>query len=248
MGVLDELDWNWASATGGVLSRRQAMRLAALLVAVLPTLLDSKVRTLLGSHGTARLDDLGFPDTPLARDAERRARETLSPAMYEHSWRTYYFGRALARYDRAAAVDDELAFVAAMLHDIALENPVPGRCFAVRGAEYAAMALTEMGEAPERVQAVRDGIAQHITLGVSDLSTIAGLLSTGAGLDLFGLRAPDMDQQWLATVLAEHPRLAFKAAVIQAARAEVAAVPDGRLALIYRTGWEQLVLTAPWAE
>ncbi|WP_280186817.1 MULTISPECIES: HD domain-containing protein [Nocardia] len=248
MSVLDDLDWNWAALTGGILSRRQAMRLATLLVAVLPTLLDSKVRTILGGQGTARLDDLAFPDTPLARDADRRARETLSPAMYEHSWRVYYFGKALARHDRAAAADDELAFAAAMLHDIELENPVPGRCFAVRGAEYAAAALTDLGETPERVQAVRDGIAQHITLGLSDLSTIAGLLSTGAGLDLFGLRWPDMDQQWLATVLAEHPRMAFKAAVIQAARAEVAAVPDGRLALIYRTGWEQLVHTAPWAE
>lgn len=247
MSVLDELDWNWASLTGGILSRRQAMRLGAMLLTVLPGLLDSKVRTALGSHGVARLDDLASPDTPLTRDAERRARETLSPAMYEHSWRTYLFGKALARHDRAA-VDDELAFVAAMLHDIELENPVPGACFAVRGAQYAAAVLTELGETPERIQAVRDGIAQHITLGLSDLSTIAGLLAGGAGLDLFGLRWHDMDQQWLAIVLAEHPRLAFKAAVIQAARAEVAAVPDGRLALIYRTGWEQLVLTAPWAE
>ncbi|MBF6229281.1 HD domain-containing protein [Nocardia abscessus] len=247
MGVLDELDWNWASLTGGVLSRRQAMRLGTLLLAVLPSLLDSKVRTALGGHGAARLDDLAFPDTPLARDAERRARERLSAPVYEHSWRTYYFGRALARYDRAAAVDDELAFVAAMLHDIELENPIPGRCFAVRGAEYAEAALTELGETPERMQLVRDGIAQHITLGLSDLSTIAGLLASGAGLDLFGLRWPDMDQQWLTTVLTEHPRRNFKSAVIQAARAEVAAVPDGRLALIYRTGWELLVLTAPWA-
>ncbi|WP_433635559.1 phosphohydrolase [Nocardia sp. CA-120079] len=248
MGVLDELDWNWASATGGVLSRRQAMRLGAMLLAVLPSLLDSKVRTVLGGRGTARLEDLAFPDTELARDAERRARETLSPAMYEHSWRTYYFGKALAGWDRAAAVDDELVFVAAMLHDIELENPVPGRCFAVRGAQYAEAALTECGETPERVQAVRDGIAQHITLGLSDLSTIAGFLSTGAGLDLFGMRWPDMDPQWLAVVLATHPRLDFKNVVIAAARREVAAVPDGRLALIYRTGWEQLVASAPFDE
>jgi HD-GYP domain-containing protein (c-di-GMP phosphodiesterase class II) len=120
MGVLDELDWKWASGTGGVLTRRQAMWLGAMLLAVLPTLLDSRVRTALGGHGTARLDDLGFPDTALARDAERRARETLSPAMYAHSWRTYYFGKALAQHDRAVAVDDELVFVSAMLHDIAL--------------------------------------------------------------------------------------------------------------------------------
>jgi hypothetical protein len=65
-----------------------------------------------------------------------------------------------------------------------------------------------------------DRDTRHSTLGQSDLSTIAGLLSTGAGLDLFGLRWPDIDQQWLASVLGQHPRLAFKRVVIEAARAE----------------------------
>ncbi|MFI9507347.1 phosphohydrolase [Nocardia sp. NPDC052566] len=254
MGVPAGFDWEWAKSTGGSLSRRgflQRLQLIIIIAAQFPSLLQDRNEVAAGVRGTARLEggDTLFPTTAMAREAEAHAREVLSPATLEHSYRTYLFGKALARYDRAA-VDDEAAFIAAMLHDCGLEQPVTGRCFAVRAAESAERLLTDWGAAPERVIAVRDGIAQHITAGVErDLSDIAGLLSAGASLDLFGLRWSHCDPDWICKVVADHPRLDFKNQVIGLVRAEVAAVPDGRTALTYSMGdWEATVRSSPFAE
>ncbi|MFR9753941.1 HD domain-containing protein [Nocardia sp. 004] len=203
-----------------------------------------------GTHPAAQLSDVEMivPDTRLAREAEQEARARLSTSMLEHSYRTYFFGQALATLD-GVQVDEELSWTAAMLHDIELEHPAQGRCFAVRGAEHAEQFMTSLGEPPQRVVLVRDGIAGHITLGVeSDLSDIAGFLAAGAGADLVGARCQDIDPDWMGSVIESHPRLQFKQVVIAAVRAETAAVPGGRLAVTHAAGLELMINAAPFNE
>ena len=55
---------------------------------------------------------LTTPDSPLARDAETAARDLLSPAVLNHSYRSFAWGAALAAVD-GIAFDRELFYVAA---------------------------------------------------------------------------------------------------------------------------------------
>jgi HD superfamily phosphohydrolase YqeK len=57
------------------------------------------------------------PDSALTRAAEALARRRLSPAVLNHSYRTYAFGAALGELE-SLDVDRELLFAAALLHDI----------------------------------------------------------------------------------------------------------------------------------
>ncbi|MBF6340875.1 phosphohydrolase [Nocardia abscessus] len=251
MAPPEGFDWNWAVTSGGNLTRRQMNQLIGILLFTMPTLLGGRVASFFGVRVPAtRLDEAALrpPDTSVAVAAEREARSVLSPSMLEHSYRVWAFGKTLAQAHHAE-LDDELFFTASMLHDIELEHPHPNRCFAIRGAEHAARLLAELGMPDDRLALVRDGIAGHMTLGVdSELSDLAGALSAGAGVDLFGNRLQELDPQWVAEVITRHPRLDFKRVVIDAVAREVAAVPDGRTALLNRFGFDLMVRTAPFPE
>lgn len=250
MGVPDGFSWDWAVGSGGLLTRRQFEQLVAITLFSGPGLLSGKVQTFFGVQGSGMLteEEMKFPDTRLAREAEREAVGSLSPGMTQHSYRTYYFGKALAKVSRAQ-YDDELSFVTCMLHDLELEHPCPGRCFAVRGAERADAFLTGLGETPERIEIVRDGIAFHINPGVdSNLSDTAGFVSAGAGVDLVGTRYKDLARSWVDLVVQRCPRHNFKTEIIAAIGAEGEAVPGGRIALVPQPAFAAMVNSAPFAE
>ncbi|MFG1790995.1 phosphohydrolase [Nocardia sp. NPDC049149] len=250
MGAQDGFDWDWANSTGGKLDRRQVGKLLLVAASMTPGVLSGDLLSVLGVQGPAQLDEMEMkiPDTALAKAADQHAREELSPWVLEHSYRVYYFGKALAKADNVH-IDDELFFITSMLHDMEFEHPVPGRCFAVRGAEDAERFLTDQGASRGKVVLVRNGISGHITFGVeNDLSDLAGAVSAGCEVDLAGKRVQDMRRAWFDAVVAAHPRLDFKRKVIEAVRREAEAVPEGRTALMRDVGFEMGVLNSPFAE
>jgi len=140
------IDWDWATRTGGALSARQRRQLLTPLLTTVVRYPAARLRIALGRRGSGRLDldALRWPDSQLARDAEAEAREALSPHVLEHSYRTYLFGLVLASID-TVRVDEELAYVSSLLHDLQLEHPTSGRCFAVVGGERAERFALERG-------------------------------------------------------------------------------------------------------
>jgi hypothetical protein len=122
MGVT--LDWDWATRTGGNLSRREYRHLVGVIIRDLPTALAALVRYRMGKRGTGRTE-LVAPDSDLARRVEAFVGEALSPHVLAHSYRTYFLGKVLADRD-GAVIDDELAYLTALLHDLHLEHPTPG--------------------------------------------------------------------------------------------------------------------------
>ena len=246
-----DLDWHWATRTGGVLSAKQRRTLLKALFRASPGLVGDAIRTRLGRRGRGRIEweSVRVPDSALCRAAEQEARDVLSPHVLAHSFRTYFFGRALADLDRAT-VDDELVYVASLLHDLHLESPTSGRCFAVVGGERAASFVREQGAGTQLAQAVGAAIAAHITLGVSEnLSDAGGFVSAGAGTDVFGLRMSALDADWVAELLRRYPRLGFKRHLLEAWAAECAAVPNGRAAWLTRYArFPLLVKLAPFDE
>src|ERR1700709_2284650 len=128
------LDWDWATRTGGNLSPQEYRHLVGVLLRDLPNAFAARLGYRLGKRGTGRTDLVGLPvpDSTLARRAEEFAQQELSTHVLAHSYRTYFFGKVLAAHD-SVAVDDEVVYLAALLHDLHLENPTPERCFAFTG-------------------------------------------------------------------------------------------------------------------
>ncbi|EFV13429.2 HD domain-containing protein [Segniliparus rugosus] len=246
-----DLNWQWAARTGGELGTAQRRELLRALARALPGLVSDVVRTKLGRRGQGRVafGSIRTPDSALALAAEQEARDCLSPHVLEHSYRTYFFGKALAELD-GAQVDDELVYVASLLHDLQLEDPTPGRCFAVVGGERAARFALAQGASPARAEAVGAAIGAHITLGASDdLGDPGGFVSAGAGTDVFGFRMSELDSAWVDELLARHPRLGFKRRMAEAWAAESAAVPKGRAAWLTRyAAFPLLIKLAPFEE
>ena len=63
------------------------------------------------------LQSLRVPDSAAARAAERELEELAPPFMVNHSLRTYWFSRLLGETN-TMSYDDEVLYVASLLHDI----------------------------------------------------------------------------------------------------------------------------------
>lgn len=245
------MDWSWAVATGGALSRDQRRALLGPLVRTVAGYARTRTRLALGRRGEGGtdLDALHWPDSSVARAAEEEAREVLSPALLAHSYRTYLFGRALAAID-GAAVDEELCYTACLLHDLQLGDPTPGRCFAVAGGERAEHFAATHGMPTERAAGVGAAVAAHITPGAAeDLTDAGGVVSAGAFVDVSGSRIDELSPTWVDDVLVRYPRHDLKRVLAEYWAAESRAVPAGRARwLTVVAGFPLLVKLAPFAE
>jgi hypothetical protein len=134
-------------------------------------------------------DCLPFPRTDLALSAMRHARDIEPPAIFNHSMRSYLYGRFLGEEQgRRPDVDydDELLFLGCVLHDAGLSDQGDSEHpFDIDGADHAARFLTDQGMADERVEIVWDAIALHLhpDIALRKRPEIA-LVSAGSGFDL----------------------------------------------------------------
>jgi hypothetical protein len=95
-------------------------------------------------------------------------------------------------------------------------------------------------------RAVQDAIAVHVTPGIEPDrdGTLGCYVQAGAMLDVVGLRAVEVPAATVRAVNERHPRAQLVAELVQGAREEAAAVPDGRFALVNRVGFTLAVRTA----
>ena len=243
----------WALASGGNLTARERRGLIAPILRTTVAYTTGRLRMALGLHparmATLDLAHLTWPDTRLAREAERECRGTLSAAMANHSVRSFVFGLALSELD-GKPVDLEELYVASLLHDLALEAPTPGRCFAVVGAERARALLLAAGADPEKSERIAEGIALHISPGIGfERGPLAPLIAAGALVDLTGLRLAELPGELVSTAFSRWPRAGCKRQLAGCWRREARAVPLGRAAATERYALFSLVVRlAPFAE
>jgi hypothetical protein len=236
----------WTERTGGTLSRRERLALARPLLRghrdiVLGTLALA-VRRHAGRTSTVDPSALEPPDSALARDAEATAERLLSPAVLNHSRRAFAWGAAIAALD-GIAFDRELFWVASMFHDAGLPSGIPDVDFTVRSAALARFFADRHGLPAGSREVVTNAIALHHTPGVTpDAGPEAFLLSSGAAVDVFGLRAADLPDGVRRDVVRQHPRLRFKEEFPRLWRAEARQVPRGRAAYLRRYALSDLTI------
>jgi hypothetical protein len=151
------------------------------------------------------------PDSSLAQQAEDLLRSVAPPFLANHSFRSHFFAVALADRDRVR-FDEELLYVAALLHDIGLvEEFDTGRCFEEDSADAAARLAEREEWAAERRECLAEAIRLHVTTDIAlDDGPEAYLLWHSTGLDVGGHRFGELTAGEVRGVLDAYPRLDFK--------------------------------------
>src|SRR6476660_600021 len=117
--------WEWAQRTDGRLGRADRAELLRQGVqAQLSRLPAAMRRRLIRDTSSVTLPEP--PDTALAKEAEERVRKLSKPTLYGHCLRTWAFAALFARRDRVDH-DEELLYLACVLHDLGLTEAHDGR-------------------------------------------------------------------------------------------------------------------------
>jgi HD domain len=151
------------------------------------------------------------PDSSLAKQAEDLLCSVAPPFLTNHSFRSHFFAVALADRD-VVRFDEELLYVAALLHDIGLvEEFDTGRCFEEDSADAAARLAEQEEWEAERRERLADAIRLHVAteIGLDD-GPEAYLLWHSTGLDVGGHRHGELTAAEVQAVLRAYPRLDFK--------------------------------------
>jgi hypothetical protein len=156
-----------------------------------------------------RVAEVAIPTTPAAVAAREVAAEFCSPALLNHSERSYLFAVGFGSV-YALEHDAELLYVAALLHDLGLTEAFDNHRIAFETAGgYAAWVLTAGAGWPigRRRRAV-EVIERHMWPSVDPARDPEGhLLEIATGLDISGARPDVLPPDFLAEVLDRLPRL-----------------------------------------
>jgi len=234
----------WLERTGGSLTDEERRRLRRHILLGQLAGVTGRLAVLLGRRPDST-EAPTPPDSAMARAAEVAAADQ-PPTLVEHSYRTWLFGRALASFDGVSDLDDELFYVASLLHDAGLVSAVTGEDFTLRSVAAAAeVAAPHCGHGD--VLVLRDAVAAHSTPGVSIETdgAVAFFVQAGATCDLGGLRLQHLAKSFVADTLERHPRRGLVDDIRGRIDVEADAVPDGRFALLRRTGFGLAIRLAP---
>lgn len=153
-----------------------------------------------------------FPQTAAATAALSVATRFYSPALLNHCVRSYLWG---ARYAEAHGIgfDDELYYVSAMLHDIALTDPFDSHriSFEEAGGELAWVFGVAAGWSAERSARATEIIVLHMR--DDDVPAAADpeshLLQVATAWDVVGRRPEEFPAEVRAEILVRYPRQGF---------------------------------------
>jgi hypothetical protein len=131
----------------------------------MPSLLEST----LSQHPTVprEIASVRIPDSLLAQKALDLAYRVSPPVVWTHVLRTFVFGALVGRAQNLR-YDEELFFLASVLHDLGLTTEFRGtERFEVVGADAAAAFLKNQGVDDERRAIIWDAIALHTSVGIA---------------------------------------------------------------------------------
>ena len=159
--------------------------------------------------------DLTLPQTELADAALTWAQEIEPEYLLNHSVRSYLFARAVAG---TAEYDDELLFLATVLHDVGLTPEGDGRQrFEVDGADAAVRFLSGRGLTEERAGIVWEAIALHTSIGIANrMRPEVALANAGIGIDVSKRGAERLPPGLAGEIHDAYPRLGCKRELTEA--------------------------------
>jgi hypothetical protein len=149
-------------------------------------------------------------DSEIARLATNLSRSVSPPYLFNHAMRTFLFGSLVGRA-LGKRFDDEILFLASVLHDLGLTERFEGDSpFEIQGAEAAKHFLEEHAYAAQKIGIVWDGIAMHASaIGQYKQPEIA-LVGEGASADVIEPDFSHIKKSEVDEIVSAFPRLRFK--------------------------------------
>src|SRR4051794_17287122 len=202
------------------------------------------------------------PETAAVAESTRLVQETISPLLYHHSRRVFFFGQIHA--DRLGVKPDpELLYLAAMFHDTGLVRPFSDaeQRFEVDGADNGRKFLLERRFSTAAADTVWTAIALHTTPGIPGrmgpeiAATYLGVMTDAIGWGLEELAGDQVDE-----IVAAHPRGEFKESFLQAFVEGLQKRPDTTYGTVNadilehfvpgfrRTSMVERIVDAPWPQ
>jgi hypothetical protein len=154
-----------------------------------------------------------FPQTPAAAAALSVATRFYSPALLNHCVRSYLWGAAYAGA-HGIAFDDELYYVSALLHDIALTDPFDSHKipFEEAGGDLAWVFGVASGWPADRAARAAEIIVLHMRDDVPPtVDPESHLLQVATGWDVVGRRPDEFAPETRTEILGRYPRVGFGA-------------------------------------
>jgi hypothetical protein len=188
-----------------------------------------------------------FPVTPAARAALSVATRFCSPALLNHSIRSYLWG-AMYGTAHGIAFDDELYYVAALLHDIGLTEPFDSHRlpFEAAGGQLAWVFGVAAGWPPERAARAEQIIVLHMRDDVAAAGDPEShLLQVATSWDVTGQRPEEFPAGARAEVLARYPRLGFGAEFLACFEDQAKRKPDSAAAVSIGKGAAAAIAANP---
>jgi len=229
----------WTRRTKGALTSKERRRLIAAVAKAQGDNALGRLRLATGRANRAADELPDPPDSAFATDVQAAADEQ-PPAIVAHSYRTWAFGRALAKHD-GHDLDPEAFWCATLLHDAGIATQTPGEDFTLRSAAAATKHTDKHGR--DDGELIADAITIHATAGIDPETdgALGAYVQAGAMLDLGGVRLWDVSERLVGQISAQHGRADLKPYI----DAEAKAVPKGRFALLRACGFTLMMRVSP---
>lgn len=240
----------WAKETGGQLTFKTKI---ALLARVLAPSMHGMLRTLTrsGKDASLRLDEIKIPDSAAIAHATQELTETASPAVIQHSLRTYLWAAGFAQMDKIRH-DPEMLLAGSLLHDLGLTNRHHSQscqCFTLDSANAAVKTMQRAGWDADRTSLLANIICLHMNGHSTPADgSEAFLLQQATACDIVGTKYYDFKKEFRNAVLSKHPRLKINSEFTSLIKKEKAARPNSRAALIYKLGLPLMVKMNPYSD
>jgi HD domain-containing protein len=194
-----------------------------------------------------RLNDLPMPDTAATRAATEVLHRYAPPALVNHAIRSSHWAAAYGRLT-GVEYDPELLHVAALLHDLGLEEPFDSHRlpFEVAGGHLAWVFGAGAGWDPARRERLGQVIVRHMWDDVDPALDPEGhLLERATSLDISGRGAGGWPADLRAEVLAAWPRLDLAARFTACFADQAARKPASSAAAAMRSGLADRIAANP---
>jgi HD domain len=173
-----------------------------------------------------------YPDTAAAMAALSVSSRFCSPALLNHSLRSYVWGAMYARA-HGIAFDDELYYVSALLHDTGLTEPFDSHrlSFEEAGGCVAWVVGVAAGWSADRAMRAEQIIVAHMRDRVTAVEDPEShLLQVATSWDVSGRGSEEFAEADRRMVLDRHPRLGFGPEFMRAFEDQARRKPHGAAA------------------
>jgi hypothetical protein len=193
-----------------------------------------------------RLADLPVPDTRAVTAADEVLTHYSPPALVNHCHRSYLLAAALG-VKEGVSFDAELLYVAALLHDLALEPEFDNHTlpFEDAGGHLAWVFAAGAGWPPERRDRAAGVIVAHMRGADPAVDPEGHLLDVATGLDIGGRNPDRWPDALLTELVAAYPRLDLAPRFTACFRDQAARKPGSSAAAAVESGLPERLAANP---